>query len=141
MHLHDLMGWPGPMTHLQFLCWCEWRDEEMNRPGLTEHYLMQVAAEVRATPSRVWGKDPGVKLDSMKIPFVRKETPPVNAPEGFPAPATKDSIAQLARAALLRKLEAVKPAPPPAHVKAAEPKAPAGPVPFPKFPGVFRKPE
>lgn len=45
--MHEVLGWPGPMTHRQFLVWSAWLDEQWNRPDRTDHYLMQVAAEVR----------------------------------------------------------------------------------------------
>lgn len=28
MHLHDVLGWPGPMTDEQYHAWMEWLTEE-----------------------------------------------------------------------------------------------------------------
>lgn len=44
MHLHDLMGWPGPMTHRQFLAWQAWQRLDIEQPQRAEIvYTMQVA--------------------------------------------------------------------------------------------------
>jgi hypothetical protein len=51
-HLHELMGWSGPMTHRQFVLWCHWLDYEYNLPSRTDYYLMQVACENRRTFSK-----------------------------------------------------------------------------------------
>lgn len=40
MHLHDYLGWPGPVTMRQHEAWGEWRAAQWNRPGRLEHYLM-----------------------------------------------------------------------------------------------------
>ena len=65
-HLHDVMGWPGPMTHRQYEAWQIWLGEEWNRPSRTDVYLMQIALEVR----RVLSSKPGeMKLQDMTIPF------------------------------------------------------------------------
>lgn len=39
------MGWPGPMTHRQFLAWRAWLAMEWDRPSRSDHYLMQIASE------------------------------------------------------------------------------------------------
>lgn len=44
MHLHELMGWPGPMTHRQFGAWQNWLARQLNEPSRSDHYLMQIAA-------------------------------------------------------------------------------------------------
>lgn len=44
MHLHDLMGWSGPMTHRQFLAWQAWERLDIEEPQRAEIvYTMQVA--------------------------------------------------------------------------------------------------
>ena len=44
MHLHELMGWDGPMTHRQFLAWQAWQRLDIERPQRAEIvYTMQVA--------------------------------------------------------------------------------------------------
>lgn len=44
--LHEIMGWPGPMTHRQFLVWQAWLDKEWNVPSRSDWYAMQTAREV-----------------------------------------------------------------------------------------------
>lgn len=56
------MGWPGPMTDRQFLCWQIWCREQLNEPDRHDYYLMQVACEV----ARVLAKDPE-KLQTEKF--------------------------------------------------------------------------
>lgn len=82
------------MTHRQFEAWREWLFEEWNKPSRTDHYLMQITAEVVRTPGRWWGKLPKVKLDDFRIPFVEaKPTKPfVKRPGGPPAPLTKEEV-------------------------------------------------
>lgn len=63
------MGWPGPMTYLQMLVWLEWLKSEWNEPDRTDHYLMQIAAYVKASST---GKS--VDLNSMRIPFKQKSS-------------------------------------------------------------------
>lgn len=44
MHLHDLMGWDGPMTHRQFLAWQAWQRMDIEQPQRAEIvYAMQTA--------------------------------------------------------------------------------------------------
>jgi hypothetical protein len=43
MHLHDLYGWPGPLTHRQFLAWQEWLDDQWCEPDRHDWYQMQTA--------------------------------------------------------------------------------------------------
>lgn len=47
MHLHECLGWPGPITHRQYEMWQLWLDQQWNKPSRTDHYLMQIAMEVR----------------------------------------------------------------------------------------------
>lgn len=44
------MGWPGPMTHRQFLSWQIWLRLQWERPSRADWYSIQVAGEVR----RIW---------------------------------------------------------------------------------------
>jgi hypothetical protein len=60
------MGLPGPMTHRMFLAWQAWLEMQWNKPTKTDHYLMQIAVEVR----RVLAKDPRkIKLDDARLEF------------------------------------------------------------------------
>jgi len=48
-HLHEVIGWPGPMTYRQFCVWHRWMVESLNQPDRHDYYAMQIAAEVRRT--------------------------------------------------------------------------------------------
>ncbi len=80
MHMHDLLGWPGPMTQRQFVTWVAWLRVQWDRPDRTDGYLMQVAAEVRRghvkNPRKVKLEDFRLKYDggsSRKKPAMTKE--------------------------------------------------------------------
>lgn len=65
------MGWPGPMTHRQFMAYYAWDRMQMNTPGKIEYYLMLIAYYVAAGNS----KNPkSLSLDKMKIRFGDTET-------------------------------------------------------------------
>lgn len=72
-------------THRQFQVALEWIEREWNEPSRTDHYLMQLAAEIRR--SNV--KNPqSVKMDHFKIKFERKaKALPVN--QGMTTKMTK----------------------------------------------------
>jgi hypothetical protein len=53
MHLHQLLGWRGPMTHRQFVTWRAWLEMQWNRPTKDDWYSMQIACEV----SRITAKN------------------------------------------------------------------------------------
>lgn len=36
------------------LAWNRWLDEELNRPGRIEHYLMRIAGEIRRVVNAFW---------------------------------------------------------------------------------------
>ena len=71
MHLHEIMGWSGPLTHRQFLLWRAWLDEQWNRPSRSDHYLMGVGCEVRRANAR---NPAAVQLSHLKITFERVES-------------------------------------------------------------------
>ena len=61
-----MMGWPGPVTHRQYLAWIEWYKLEANHPDRSDWYAMQIAAEVR----RANAKNPkSVNVKDMKLTF------------------------------------------------------------------------
>ncbi len=65
-HLHEVLGWSGPMTHRQELAWAAWELLDLNTPGKVEHYLMLGALET----VRVNVKNPNsVKLSDMRLTF------------------------------------------------------------------------
>lgn len=49
MHLHQVLGWDGPMTARQYRAWQRFLLDDYNRPSRSDHYAMQVAAEVFRT--------------------------------------------------------------------------------------------
>jgi hypothetical protein len=40
------MGWPGPLTHRQYLVWQRWLQDEWNRPSRADYHVMRVAQVV-----------------------------------------------------------------------------------------------
>jgi len=46
-----------------------WLDEQMNEPSRSDHYLMQIALEIKS----IFGKR--LKLSEMKIPFETRKRP------------------------------------------------------------------
>lgn len=42
MHLHELLGWHGPMTARQARAWDEWREQEELKPTTADSYTMQL---------------------------------------------------------------------------------------------------
>jgi len=59
------------MTHREYLTRLAWLNMEWEKPSLSDHYLMQIAQEVR----RVLSKKPkNIKLDDFEIKWVPKKT-------------------------------------------------------------------
>lgn len=57
------------MTHRQFLAWQAYNILALNKPERTDHYLMQVACEVR----RVLSRQPGnIQMDHFQLKFVER---------------------------------------------------------------------
>ena len=54
------------MTHRQFLAWNAWLAEQWNQPDRTDHYLAQVACEVRRGNAK---KPRAVKLEHLILEF------------------------------------------------------------------------
>ena len=88
-HLHmPLRDCMERHTHRELLAWNEWLDEQWNQPTRSDHYLMQIAQEVRRSFAK---KCP--KFSAFKIPF---QTPK-------PAkPVSPETIAQ--RAAIAKAI-------------------------------------
>lgn len=82
--LHELMGWPGPMTNRQHRTWLRWLEDDFDTPDLTDFYLMQLAQFIHAANSKK--KVPG--LQEYRIKFKVKEKPKV----------TREQAANLAKA-------------------------------------------
>jgi len=69
-------------SYRDYLTWMAWLDEQWEMPSRTDHYLMQIAMEIR----REFVKQPP-RLEQFKIPFTRKErvirkSPPVTQRRG-----------------------------------------------------------
>lgn len=87
--LHEVMGWPGPMTHRQFLVWTAWLKEQWNSPNRTDHYLMLLAQHLALMPARVWGKSGGhLSLSDCALSFMHKK----------PAKITQEQASKWAKA-------------------------------------------
>jgi len=84
-----LVGESRPLTHRQYLAWQAWLNEQWNHPSLSDHYLMQIAAEVRRVLSR---KPNEIKLEHFNLKF------------GRPEPVDQTSQAELAKAAWATRL-------------------------------------
>lgn len=70
--LNEYMGWVGPTTNRQHLVWLEWFKLQWNNPSKTDHYLMQITAEV----ARQWAKHPqNCKISNYIIPFGERRQP------------------------------------------------------------------
>lgn len=83
-------------THRQFKSWMHRLEQRWNEPTITEHYLMQVAAEIRRTRM----KNPGrVKLDDLKIPFTKVDELGKPIPK---APPTKKELESASKASKTR---------------------------------------
>lgn len=78
-----MLGWPALPTHRQYRTWIVWELGEWNRPSRSDHYIMQLTAEVR----RIVGwmnKNPGpLSLDKLKITFKNRsvEDEPIDVEE------------------------------------------------------------
>lgn len=74
-------------TWTELLMWQEWRRRQWNRPSRSDHYLMQIAMQVR----RVLAKHPKkIKLEHFKVPFKFKRVATVT-PKGNTAYKTEVS--------------------------------------------------
>jgi len=96
------MEWPGPLTHRQYMSWQRWQARQYNRPGRTDHYLMQVAGMIYALPWLVWGKKPpDPPEDAFVVPFKLKDglapTPPGEKDERKAGPSLKDQVTKIAQ--------------------------------------------
>lgn len=94
MHLHDLMGWGGPMTHRQYLAWQAWLGMEWNRPSRSDHYLMQLAL----VTMRANMKHPGrVQMKHLQLEF-KEVTRTASKPEGRLDPRKIEKAAAVSKA-------------------------------------------
>jgi len=100
MHLHDVFGWPGPLTERQAAAWREWFLLDANRPNRLEHYVMQVAQEVR----RQHGRSDDLNKFKIKFGIIRDMEPAATAPAddrpvwpGAPKPLTREQVQRMNR--------------------------------------------
>ena len=115
MHLHDLYGWPGPITHRQFVAWLVWLSEEQNRPSRTDYHIMRVAQRVQ----QVMRKNPNaVKLDHQQVKFERnlkqEQVASVwgDEDDGPPGPLTEEqykvAVTEAAKMDIIKRQKALK---------------------------------
>jgi hypothetical protein len=64
--LHEVVGWPGPMTYRQELAWQWWLGEDLNHPSRTDHYLMQVAAITAQAHAKDGAR---IRMDDFRLKF------------------------------------------------------------------------
>jgi len=81
-HRGPLVEMMESMTHREFEARLEWirqeREREIEKPSLMNHYLMQIAAEVR----RSWVEDPsGVDMQQMRLVAHQQLKGPVDREE------------------------------------------------------------
>lgn len=67
MSLNDCMQ---KVTNREYRLWMLWFDSEWNKPDRTDHYLMQIAAQIVAVNSK---ETDTVLLSDFKIPFETKK--------------------------------------------------------------------
>lgn len=63
------MGWNGPITHRQYICWLVWLKNQQNIPTKDNYYQMQIACELRRTVVKNPNK---INTEDFKLKFVRK---------------------------------------------------------------------
>lgn len=74
-HIHEVLGWSGPMTYRQYLAWQAWIDMEWDRPSRSDWYAMQTAAEVQRGYLMNNHLDPSqVREANMKLAFQRSRS-------------------------------------------------------------------
>jgi len=67
--INQLLGWDGPLTHRQMVTWALFSEEMLNRPSLTDHYIMSL----NATVARLFAKNPAsIEGDNFRLVFKRK---------------------------------------------------------------------
>lgn len=71
------MGWPGPMTHRQFLAWHAYLAAELNQPDRSDHYAMQTALEIRRAVEAFGGRPRRWALKDFALEFREQKEPPV----------------------------------------------------------------
>jgi hypothetical protein len=110
---HVYMGWGklgDPPTYRCHKVVAAWVEMEWNRPSRTDHYLINIATEVR----RGWVKEPkNVHFDDLKIPFVvtteqAGQKPPPSKPaepiSDKPLPPVAQTQANMAKQIWLARL-------------------------------------
>ena len=97
--LHEVYGWPGPVTARQAAAWQAWWEFRLEHPTDSIQYLMQIAAEVRRVPSHVWGKRSDVVLDDLRLRWVKRKGLAVRprGPDDPPGPLTPEEVARYNR--------------------------------------------
>lgn len=87
----------------------EWLDEQWNEPTRTDHYLMNIAAEVRRVNLAKPEDQKSIELDMYKIPFEIKTGKEKKEEKWHPfAPITEEQIGTIHREVMRRKLSKAK---------------------------------
>ena len=76
MHLHEVTGWPGPLTHRQALAWDYWLADDMNRPSRTDYYLMSLTATLKQVNNTTKGKRFDANDEQLKFKLKSAPTTP-----------------------------------------------------------------
>lgn len=96
-HLHEIMGWPGPMTNRQFEAWQAWLTIDLERPSKDNLYQMQTARQI-ILPHLAKDATPP-PLSDYRLTFVAKEREPAGVDDGTDGPpvVTDEMIARFNR--------------------------------------------
>lgn len=76
MHLHDVLGWTGPVTHRQYVAWQQFLRDDMNRPSRADHYVMQASQQFLLPHLKEGTSPPGIA--AFKITFGDDPTDPAS---------------------------------------------------------------
>lgn len=87
-------------TLREYRIWMAYLDEQWNQPNRTDHYLMQIARDVKRVLSRHPGK---IQLDDSKLTFEQKADKPKQTKEQA---AAVSKAAWMGRVGMVRVVEA-----------------------------------
>ncbi len=76
--LHEVMGWPGPMTHRQYEATRDWMAGEWSEPDRADHYIMQLTAVVAGIFAK---RAPAVDEFKIKFKYVDQVEKARNKPD------------------------------------------------------------
>lgn len=82
-------------THREYLTWMQYLDNQWNQPSRSDHYLMQLAAEVHRVPYAFGKKNSKVQTKDKQIKFIT----PTRKPK---QPLSQERIDEITRQAKAR---------------------------------------